>query len=90
MDPRLRGARPSAGSASDNDLIGRLAVRALPEDEAEGWGLIDLFAGCGGASAGFLASGAFTHLYAADIDEWAVATYKRNLGHTPERVDLGA
>ena len=33
--------------------------------------LVDLFSGCGGASAGFMATGAFEHLYAADVDPWA-------------------
>lgn len=50
--------------------------------------LVDLFCGCGGASAGFMASGAFRHLYAADIDEWACRTYERNLGHRPAALDL--
>jgi DNA (cytosine-5)-methyltransferase 1 len=50
--------------------------------------LVDLFCGCGGGSAGFLASGAFRHLYAADIDRWACATYSRNLGQRPDMVDL--
>jgi DNA (cytosine-5)-methyltransferase 1 len=88
LDPRLPEARSCAG-LDETDLIGRLAVRAAPDPQVS-WGLIDLFAGCGGASAGFLASGCFTHLYAADVDEWAVATYQRNLGHTPDRLDLGA
>lgn len=50
--------------------------------------LVDLFCGCGGASAGFVASGAFEHLYAADIDQWACETYARNLGHRAEVQDL--
>lgn len=52
------------------------------------WGLIDLFSGCGGASAGFLASGRFAHIHAADNDPWANATYERNLGYAPHRLDL--
>jgi DNA (cytosine-5)-methyltransferase 1 len=50
--------------------------------------LVDLFCGCGGASAGFMASGAFDHLYAADIDPWACRTYERNLHHKAEVRDL--
>src|SRR5271165_4879209 len=50
--------------------------------------LVDLFCGCGGASAGFIGSGAFEHLYAADIDPWACQTYGRNLGHQAEVRDL--
>ena len=51
-------------------------------------GFIDLFSGCGGASAGFLATGRYRHLYAADNDAWANATYQRNLGIVPEQLDL--
>jgi DNA (cytosine-5)-methyltransferase 1 len=79
--PSLRG---------DVDRVKRVGIHAVPDCSEGTWGLIDLFAGCGGASAGFLASGRFVHRYAADIDEWAVATYSRNLGHVPDRIDLGA
>ncbi len=50
--------------------------------------LVDLFCGCGGGSAGFVAGRAFRPLYAADIDKWACATYERNLGHRADQVDL--
>jgi DNA (cytosine-5)-methyltransferase 1 len=90
VDPKLRGARACVEDLAEAELVGRLAVHAVPGCETDAWGLIDLFAGCGGASAGFLSSGVFRHLYAADIDEWAVATYERSLGHRPERIDLGA
>jgi DNA (cytosine-5)-methyltransferase 1 len=53
-----------------------------------GWALVDLFCGCGGASSGFLATGSFAHIYSADNDPWAAATYEVNLGHCPEQVDL--
>ncbi|WP_169747608.1 DNA cytosine methyltransferase [Demequina iriomotensis] len=61
---------------------------AGPSDGVNRWGLVDLFAGCGGASAGFLATGAFDHLWAADNDRWAAATYEKNLGHEVATVDL--
>ncbi len=89
-DRRNNGASAASRALRNGKArVARLPVRALP-DRQQAWGLIDLFAGCGGASAGFLASGAFAHKYAADIDEWAVATYRRNLGYAPERIDLGA
>lgn len=50
--------------------------------------LVDLFSGCGGASAGFMATGAFEHLYAADVDQWACRTYERNLGRQADMRDL--
>ena len=50
--------------------------------------LVDLFCGCGGASAGFQATHRYSHLYAADIDRWACQTYEANLGHRPETRDL--
>lgn len=52
------------------------------------WAFADLFSGCGGLSAGLLATGGFRHLFAADNDGWANATYEMNLGYRPERVDL--
>lgn len=64
-----------------------------PGSSSEGlpsYELVDLFCGCGGASAGFIATGRFRHLYAADVDKWACATYERNLGHRPDGVDLRA
>lgn len=63
------------------------AVSVAHRDPA--YDLVDLFCGCGGASAGFMATGAFRHLYAADIDTWACHTYARNLGRQPARLDLG-
>ncbi len=59
-----------------------------PDAGRHAFDLVDLFCGCGGASAGFMASGAFKHLYAADIDTWACQTYSKNLGHQAEIRDL--
>jgi DNA (cytosine-5)-methyltransferase 1 len=56
--------------------------------ERSSWGLIDLFSGCGGASGGFLATGAVTPVWAADNDRWANQTYEHNLGHRPHALDL--
>jgi DNA (cytosine-5)-methyltransferase 1 len=56
--------------------------------ERRPWAFIDLFSGCGGLSAGLLATGGFEHLYAADSDQSANATYAKNLGYRPETVDL--
>lgn len=50
---------------------------------------VDLFCGCGGGSAGFMATGQYRHLYAADVDRWACATYETNIHHRPHTVDLG-
>jgi DNA (cytosine-5)-methyltransferase 1 len=50
--------------------------------------LVDLFCGCGGGAAGFMHTGAFRHLFAADVDKWACRTYERNLGHRPAALDL--
>lgn len=52
------------------------------------WAAADLFSGCGGLSAGLVASGHFDSVYAADVDEWANATYARNVGHEPDSRDL--
>src|SRR5689334_5989895 len=42
--------------------------------------VIDLFAGCGGLSAGFAASGSFTPVAAVESDIQAAATYAHNFG----------
>lgn len=42
--------------------------------------VIDLFAGCGGLSAGFEATGLFTPVAAVESDVQAAATYAQNLG----------
>lgn len=42
--------------------------------------MIDLFAGCGGLSAGFEASGSYTPIAAVESDFQAAATYSHNLG----------
>lgn len=41
---------------------------------------VSLFAGCGGMDYGAEATGAVRTVWAVDNDEWAVATYRRNLG----------
>jgi DNA (cytosine-5)-methyltransferase 1 len=61
---------------------------STPATRKPTWGFIDLFSGCGGASAGFLATGLYAHIHAADNDQWANATYERNLGIVPEQLDL--
>lgn len=62
------------------------AVSAGPID------VVDMFAGCGGMSAGFVAANSVMPMYrlamAVDIDPHAMATYERNLGLTPHNIDL--
>lgn len=65
-------------------------VRNARQRKTSRWSLVDLFSGCGGASAGFLSEGAFQPHYAADIDRWANQTYEFNLGHSPDPTDLRA
>lgn len=42
--------------------------------------LIDLFAGCGGMTAGFVATGEFEPAFAVELDRHAAATYAANFG----------
>jgi DNA (cytosine-5)-methyltransferase 1 len=42
--------------------------------------LIDLFAGCGGMTRGFLDSGRFSSVFAVELDADAAATYRENFG----------
>lgn len=53
------------------------------------WGLVDLFAGAGGASVGFLSTGRYEHVYAADNDPHCVETYRANGLGAIEQLDLG-
>lgn len=54
--------------------------------------VVDMFAGCGGMSAGFMAVNALLPAYrlamAVDIDQDAMITYERNLGLKPTTLDL--
>lgn len=70
--------------------MGSVTTLRPPAARVAAYGLIDLFAGCGGASAGFLRAPDIEHVYAADNDRWAVGTYTRNLGVAPDLADLGA
>ena len=42
--------------------------------------LIDLFAGCGGMTLGFHATGSFNSVFAVECDQAAAETYRRNFG----------
>src|SRR4051794_12332095 len=44
------------------------------------YSLLDLFAGCGGMTRGFVDSGRFTPLLAVEMERDAAATYRRNFG----------
>lgn len=46
------------------------------------WSLIDLFAGCGGMTSGFIAAGNFEPLMAVESDFEAAATYAANFGES--------
>lgn len=54
--------------------------------------VVDMFAGCGGMSAGFLAANTLLPAYrlamAIDIDSVAMKTYQMNLGLEPKKIDL--
>jgi DNA (cytosine-5)-methyltransferase 1 len=54
--------------------------------------VVDMFSGCGGMSAGFLAVNALLPAYrlamAVDIDRFAMETYEANLGLKPTKLDL--
>lgn len=44
------------------------------------YGLIDLFAGCGGMTLGFVSTGRFMPVFAVELDEDAAETYELNFG----------
>lgn len=78
----------SAAAPSEIDAMFR-AARAAPAGPVR---VVDLFSGCGGMSAGFLAVNAlvpaFSLIGAADIDDVANRSYQANLGVTPDRLDI--
>ncbi|MDZ7314683.1 MAG: DNA cytosine methyltransferase [candidate division KSB1 bacterium] len=51
--------------------------------------LIDLFCGCGGMTLGFVQTGAFTPVFADDIDAAAMASYRANFDPRGEHSVLG-
>jgi len=62
---RVRSRRPDAGRP--HIVLGVLT-------------LVDLFAGCGGMTRGFVDSGAFRSVFAVEFDRDAAATYAANFG----------
>lgn len=68
----------------ERELKGRLDN---PSYAQSGKGAIDLFSGCGGLSMGFAAAGFEIH---GAFDSWlqAIQTYRLNLGHRAEVLDL--
>jgi DNA (cytosine-5)-methyltransferase 1 len=64
-------------------------ARAAPTGPID---VVDMFAGCGGMSAGFIAANAILPAYklalAIDIDPLAMQTYEANLGLKPRALDL--
>lgn len=82
----VREAAIGAAGGLD-DLWGEArAAEAGPVD------VVDMFAGCGGMSAGFLAVNTLVPAYrlamAVDIDALAMRTYERNLGLAPSSLNL--
>jgi DNA (cytosine-5)-methyltransferase 1 len=67
------------------DYINRLNELLKP-GESLGISVIDLFAGCGGLALGFSAQGFHTHGFEKDAD--ASQTYRTNLSHPCETVNL--
>ena len=52
--------------------------------------LMDLFAGAGGMTRGFVDTGRFDPVFAVEMDEHAAATYAANFGEELERIIKGA
>jgi DNA (cytosine-5)-methyltransferase 1 len=55
----------------------------------DGFTLLDLFAGCGGMTRGFLDQGSFTSVGAVEIDRAAAATYAANFDPIGEHTHAG-
>jgi DNA (cytosine-5)-methyltransferase 1 len=50
------------------------------ESDSKTFTLVDVFAGCGGMTRGFIDSGAFSPIFAVELDPDAAETYRRNFG----------
>jgi DNA (cytosine-5)-methyltransferase 1 len=57
-------------------------------DEPRRYELIDLFAGCGGMTRGFLDSKRFRSIFAVELDADAAATYRKNFGDHVAQVPI--
>jgi len=69
-------------------MINTVRKQLRQQREDEGYAVVDLFAGAGGLSLGFLFEG-FRVLRALDHNSAAVGTYRRNLGEHIEQVEIG-
>ena len=58
----------------------RVASARNPTSSRTGYAAVSLFSGCGGMDLGAEMTGAVKTTWASDLDPWAVATYRRNLG----------
>lgn len=85
---RANVCEAGADLASSLDAVWERA-RSAPSGPVD---VVDMFAGCGGMSAGFVAVNALLPAYrlamAVDIDPDAMITYERNLGLKPTTLDL--
>ncbi len=92
---RFAGSREAVrrAGAELSSSMGELwaAARSAPPGPVD---VVDMFAGCGGMSAGFLAVNSLLPAYrlamAVDIDGLAMETYEANLGLKPTALDLHA
>jgi DNA (cytosine-5)-methyltransferase 1 len=65
------------GTKSSEDANSRVAEMA----DCAPYTLVDLFAGCGGMTRGFIDSGRFTSIFAVESDRNAAETYRLNFGN---------
>lgn len=88
------GAREAARAIGEKVALDLNAYWRLGRSEEGPVDVIDMFSGCGGMSAGFVAANGAIASYrlamAVDIAERANQTYERNLGLSPLNEDIGA
>ena len=72
--------RPTGLVASPNTRTGLTKMEVAPKHT-----LMDLFAGCGGMTRGFVDTGRFEPVFAVEMDEHAAATYAANFGARARR-----
>jgi len=88
---QARGPEKRRSKLRAADVSGPLRVRESADDTAgsqlRGWTSIDLFCGAGGITEGFRRAG-FQCLYANDINQWAIETFRAN--HPTTLADVSA
>ncbi len=86
----VRGYVTGMGASDPGVMISGVSGRLISEAGTSPYRLIDLFAGCGGMTLGFVQTGHFRSVLAVEVDPDAAATYELNFGrHVARTGEIG-